>query len=250
MMQTINAGLLPRITSWQQAKDFWEEAKPLRANPDYRFLGRSRDQSKWVIRRPGDVFAFRYHRTDVVTYHPDGRLVIKPYSSTSTVLFASRLTPSYLTISGSSGTRRTRASFRVNNCTTRTEFVVDTHTQQLRTQDLVREYVVKRVSQKGGLYTALARRFIMLRDAHLAVIGEPKHVLVSPGPPVELWRETAEEVDSEWPSAFLRFEHYSDDTILAAGLILDRALVREPLPFGEPPKRTKYSHLWQIVEDR
>lgn len=248
-MFAINPSNLPRVASWQQAKDFWERAKPLKINPDQRFLGRPNDLSKLVARHPGEVYTFRYHQTDVVAYHPDGRLVIKPWASTSTALFARRLCPSYLNIEGSSGTRHGNAYFQVNNCRTKSEFVVDTHKEQLLPETLEVDYRVIRVSQRGGEYTALARKFVELRAAHEALIGAKPWRHASSIPLCE-WRWAARRVESDWLSVLNDFKHRYDDAIITAGLILDRAIVREPIPFGEPVKRTKYSHLWQIVEDR
>lgn len=248
-MFAINPSNLPRVASWQQAKDFWERAKPLKINPDQRFLAGSRDLSKLVIRHPGEAYAFRYHQTDVVTYHPDGRLVIKPWQSTSTALFARRLCPSYLNIEGSSGTRHRNAYFQVNNCRTRSEFVVDTFKERLLPETLEVDYRVIRVSNKDGEYTKLARRFIELRTAHETLAGAKpwRHS----GPiPVNEWRWAARRVESDWLSLLYDFKHRFDDDLVLAGLILDRAIVREPILFGEPVKRTKYSHLWQVVEDR
>ena len=182
-MYAINPSALPNINSWEQAKNFWEKAKPLRINPDERFLGRARDPSKLVIRRPDDVYAFRYHYTDVVTYHPDGRLVIRPWESQSTVFFARCLVPGYLQIDGSSGTHHRKPYFTVNNCRTRSEFVVDTHTKQLLTDTLEVHYRVVRVSRKGGEYTALARRFIEMRALHEAVCGTKRSTYIDSSPP-------------------------------------------------------------------
>lgn len=209
-----------------------------------------RDLTKLVIRRPGDVYAFRYHHTDVVAYHPDGRLVIRPWDSQSTVYFARCLVPGYLQIDGSSGTRNRDAYFTVNNCRTRSEFVVDTHKQQLLTDTLEVGYRVVRISQKDGEYTALARRFIEMRALHEAVRGIKRSTYIDSSPPCAQWRAMAQRIDTEWHDVYCELEYYSNESLLTAGLILDRAIVREPIKFGEPVKRTKYSHLWKIVEDR
>ncbi len=248
-MFAINPSNLPRVASWQQAKDFWERAKPLKINPDQRFLAGSRDLSKLVIRHPGEAYAFRYHRTDVVTYHPDGRLTIRPWSSLSTVLFARRLCPSYLSIKGSSDPRRGYAYFQVNNCRTKSEFVVDTFEERLLPETLEVDYHVIRVSQRGGEYTARARKFVEIRALHEAVTDTHPQRWPEPVPLYE-WRQAAKHAELEWQTIYDDLSHFADDAIITAGLILDRAIVRKPIPFGEPVKRTKYSHLWQVVEDR
>ena len=60
----------------------------------------------------------------------------------------------------------------------------------------------------------------------------------------------AQRIDTEWHDVYCELKYYSNESMLTAGLILDRTIVREPIKFGEPVKRTKYSHLWNIVEDR
>jgi hypothetical protein len=58
---------------------------------------------RWVRERRDGFIAFKLYRTDVVAYHPDGRVKIQPYASTTTSSsFARALTPRgvYLDASG------------------------------------------------------------------------------------------------------------------------------------------------------
>jgi len=112
------------------------------------------------------------------------------------------------------------------------------------------DYRVIRVSQKGGEYTALARRFIEMRALHEAVCGIKRSTYIDSSPPCAQWRAMAQYMDTKWHDVYCELKYYSNESLLTAGLILDRAIVREPIKFGEPVKRTKYSRLWKIVEDR
>lgn len=95
MAMSIHGNSLPSFADYDAALRFWEKAKPWRDGPyEYRPLGDSRRMKHFVIRQKanGDV-ACRYHSTDVVTFHPDGTLTVKPWNSLSTDIFARRMLP-------------------------------------------------------------------------------------------------------------------------------------------------------------
>lgn len=91
MTWVISTSNLQRITSYEDAKEYYEKTKPL---PSGRVpLGRRGDSSKYM-EKAGDHYRFYFHQTAVVTYTPD-EVYVKPWDSTSTVLFADRFLPPY-----------------------------------------------------------------------------------------------------------------------------------------------------------
>lgn len=97
MAYCINTYNLPSIRSYDDALRVWEKIKPLRgqdADVDARPLNPNRQIKYETIRKDdGGSIYLRYHRTDVVVYIPDGSIIVEPYASTSTSLFAHNFTP-------------------------------------------------------------------------------------------------------------------------------------------------------------
>lgn len=91
---------LPAIDDYASALAHWNETKPWRGYPeqDPRPLDKSRRAKHKTIhlKDNGDI-ALRLHATDVVTYHPDGSITLRPFSSRSTDEFARALIPYSMT---------------------------------------------------------------------------------------------------------------------------------------------------------
>lgn len=87
---------LPAIDDYASALKHWEKIKAWRGYPeqDPRPLDASRKAKHKTIhlKANGDI-ALRLHTTDVVTYHPDGSVTLRPWSSRSTDEFARALIP-------------------------------------------------------------------------------------------------------------------------------------------------------------
>jgi hypothetical protein len=92
-----NFQLPPAIRDYSSAMLRWERTKPKRGDAKdavdrpLRMKG-SRDITRIVRRNDGSI-ALKYYATDVVTYHPDGSITIRCYSSKTTNEFANRLLP-------------------------------------------------------------------------------------------------------------------------------------------------------------
>jgi len=93
MVWNINAYNIPRIRSYEEALKFYESADNSPASNGWRALCRKRDTSKIIRHDSAGDIRIRYHHTDVVTYKPDGRVVVQPYDSVNTVAFADRVLP-------------------------------------------------------------------------------------------------------------------------------------------------------------
>lgn len=94
---------VPRIKSWPEAAALLERAmerKPL-MNGGYLIPGKTgnRDIS---MRMSNEGIHFRYHTTDVITWHPDGSYTYDPWTSRSTCAFFNQFCPenTYLTRDG------------------------------------------------------------------------------------------------------------------------------------------------------
>lgn len=71
------------------------EAKPWRNGGDDYPLPNKRVRHMGVRKLPDGSIAFRFHRTDVVTWHPDETYTLVPYQSQSTCDFANTFLPSW-----------------------------------------------------------------------------------------------------------------------------------------------------------
>ena len=89
---------LPNIDCYADAYKYWEKIKPWRGHDtnERPLAGRNKKHMTIRIGRSDEVIC-QLHRTDVVTYWPDGRLELGCYSSVSTDMFARALTPSDIT---------------------------------------------------------------------------------------------------------------------------------------------------------
>jgi len=90
-MFAYDASGLTSLPDYTKALAFYERADRWRGEPVERVLDNSRKRYVTIRKVNGDSIACRLHHTDVVTYHPDNSLTIKPYGSRSTDEFASRL---------------------------------------------------------------------------------------------------------------------------------------------------------------
>ena len=93
MAFSIYAHLLPSIGSYAQALDQYNGAIPFKYSTAMRFIASRSDVTKlvWKDDASQDI-NFRYHSTNVVTWHTDNTVTINvDYDSVSTRTFASRL---------------------------------------------------------------------------------------------------------------------------------------------------------------
>lgn len=105
-MFLINTSALPRIYSHQHAERFFDETDPgksRRWDTSTRPLGRRNDTSKRIGRSQVDdqgnfSYALIYHATEMVTYHPDGKVCINTHNSRNSAAFLGRLLPSGLDV--------------------------------------------------------------------------------------------------------------------------------------------------------
>ncbi len=93
MAWNINAYNIPRIRSYEEALKVYESATPSPKSDGWRALAAKRDTSKVLHLDSDNSIRIRYHHTDVVTYKPDGRVVVHPHDSVNTVAFADRVLP-------------------------------------------------------------------------------------------------------------------------------------------------------------
>lgn len=96
MAFSINGNNLPMVSSYANAQRVFANSGPVRGydsmSETMRGLVSRRDTSKLIIKR-GDDYAFRYHRTDLVTWHSEDRVTIVPWDSISSRIFTNRFTP-------------------------------------------------------------------------------------------------------------------------------------------------------------
>ena len=93
MAFSIHAHLLPSINSYAEALDQYNGAIPFKYSTAMRFIASRSDVTKlvWKDDASQDI-NFRYHSTNVVTWHTDNTVTINvDYDSVSTRTFASRL---------------------------------------------------------------------------------------------------------------------------------------------------------------
>lgn len=105
----LNPHSLPYVSDFNDAVATWQEIKPLRNSleSDPRPLGRRESRNAKQVRAELDPVTgepariiFRYHHTDVVTWHKDNTCVINPWPSQSTATFANALLPRGVYICG------------------------------------------------------------------------------------------------------------------------------------------------------
>lgn len=98
MAFAINTANVPRINTYADALRFHDKAsqKPWRnGGEDFPFPGKRVRQ--YGVRKLADgSIAFRYHSTDVVTWHPDDSCTLDPWNSQSTQAFANHLLPRHV----------------------------------------------------------------------------------------------------------------------------------------------------------
>lgn len=100
MHQTIHAHHVDQADNYSTALRRWSQADPCRkTEPFEKWMGTS-NQRGITIRCDGDghPVRYRYHSTDIVTYHPDGRITLIPYNSASTDRLCDAILPSAIRV--------------------------------------------------------------------------------------------------------------------------------------------------------
>ena len=85
---------VPRVTTYTEAKKIHDNTKPIRGrDPEVRPLGNRRDADSYWVRMNGDDVEFVLYKSPVITYKPDGSVVLTPdtYSTVSTHQFFARV---------------------------------------------------------------------------------------------------------------------------------------------------------------
>lgn len=85
-----------RVTSWGEAACVLERAmkrKPL-MNGGYPIPGKENNKDV-SVRLSNEGIHFRYHHTDVITWHPDGSYTYDPWTSRSTCTFFNQFCPAH-----------------------------------------------------------------------------------------------------------------------------------------------------------
>lgn len=82
---------LPYLSNHAEALRFWEQAGKWRGESNERILDKRAKRNVTIRQTSDGSIACRMHSTDVVTYHPDNTLTIRPWRSKSTDVFAGRL---------------------------------------------------------------------------------------------------------------------------------------------------------------
>lgn len=85
---------VPRVTTYSEAKRIFDTTIPIRGrDPEVRPLGNRRDADSYWVRMDGDDVVFMLYNSPVITYKPDGGVVLTPdqYSTVSTHQFFHRV---------------------------------------------------------------------------------------------------------------------------------------------------------------
>ena len=85
---------VPRVLTYALAKNLFDSIKPIRGrSPEIRPLGNRRDADSYWVRMKGEDVEFVLYKSAVITYKPDGGVVLTPdtYSTVSTHQFFDRV---------------------------------------------------------------------------------------------------------------------------------------------------------------
>ena len=85
---------VPRVETYALAKNLFDSIKPIRGrSPEIRPLGNRRDADSYWVRMNGEDVEFVLYKSAVITYKPDGGVVLTPdtYSTVSTHQFFARV---------------------------------------------------------------------------------------------------------------------------------------------------------------
>jgi len=85
---------VPRVTTYPEAKKLFDSIVPIRGrSPEIRPLGNRRDADSYWVKMEGDDVVFMLYKSAVITYKPDGSVVLTPdsYSTVSTHQFFHRV---------------------------------------------------------------------------------------------------------------------------------------------------------------
>lgn len=126
-MFSINGRNLPGVSNYNNARLVFERSGPVKGyaseSDTKRALVRRSDDTKLIIKR-GDSYAFRYHRTDLVTWHSEDSVDIIPWDSMSSRIFSDSFTP----IGVRMGTFKGHQTIRINH----EEFIVKSEINLVR----------------------------------------------------------------------------------------------------------------------
>jgi len=85
---------VPRVTTYPEAKKLFDSIVPIRGrSPEVRPLGNRRDADSYWVKMDGDDVVFMLYKSPVITYKPDGGVVLTPdqFSTVSTHQFFIRV---------------------------------------------------------------------------------------------------------------------------------------------------------------
>lgn len=82
---------LPYLSNHAEALRFWEQAGKWRGESNERILDKRAKRNVTIRQTSDGSIACKLHATDVVTYHPDNTMTLKPWASVSSDEFANRL---------------------------------------------------------------------------------------------------------------------------------------------------------------
>jgi len=85
---------VPRVQTYALAKNLYDTTTPIRGrSPEIRPLGNRRDADSYWVKMDGDDVVFMLYKSPVITYKPDGGVVLTPdtYSTVSTHQFFARV---------------------------------------------------------------------------------------------------------------------------------------------------------------
>lgn len=95
MFGNLDTSSIPTIDSYGKAVLFYQRVKPWRGSGDtnLRPMHKSRRRHMTMRKANDGSIVFTLYNTDVVTWHPDNSITVKPYPSTTTDKFANAVLP-------------------------------------------------------------------------------------------------------------------------------------------------------------
>lgn len=243
-MFSISRNSLPTIQTYQQACEFWINAKPQDA--PYRALNpnNKRDTSKRVWSPDeGKTICFRFHRTDLVEYAED-RITIRGWNSVSSAIFINELTPYGISAHGSSH----NSEFRVNNMRPGADGVVfrrlAVHLYEVDPKTVLPDYQIVVDRKIVARASKALRPFFKYRAARAVLTGQRRPT--GNLPPMQWLRDyiVAHHADET------RFCDLYERVAVISNQVIHRELVaywggvsRIKLPLGQIPTKSVYDVL-------
>lgn len=243
-MWGISTRNFPRIRSYKEALTHFDSVTPLSSLGDnIRPLCARRDTSKQIINY-GDKIALRYHYTDVVVYHKDGTIVVEPYNSSNTAIFATALLPMGINahihkgdmyvsdVDGAYSPKHSKLVFRYdgNNWKVDPESVKSFDTYKLD---------MKRAAQTRKIL----KPFLEWREAAERVGARFRSVGHRIGPDLQSFLREGHIPEHQYALLTPYFMNLPDVYVLCG------AVTKVPLPLGALPRETPYdnSSAWAYV---